>query len=150
MLTSWGKIGHSGMFVNEPLLGKLLSRGKWSSPISSHINSHHMLWGKIMTPNSLNSLTFFAFLNESATTPEAQPACLRNQATMDSDQIAPTVHAPYTCGHLPMGRVMCLCYTSIGLNPPVTSIKNGQSHHIIAFFIYKNHCHWVQADYLPH
>lgn len=79
-----------------------------------------------MTLNSFDSSTVFAYQNETATIPEGHtaPAGDRNQATMDSDQIAPVVRAPHQSGHLPVTQVMCLCYTSIGLNPPVTSIKN--------------------------
>lgn len=74
----------------------------------------------------------------------------RNQAIMDHDQMAPDVHAPHQSGHLPVTQVMYFYYTSIGLNPPMTSIKNWQCHQIMAFYIYINHCHRVQADYLPH
>lgn len=78
------------------------------------------------------------------------PAGDRNQAIMDHDQMAPDVHAPHQSGHLPVTQVMYFYYTSIGLNPPMTSIKNWQCHQIMAFYIYINHCHRVQADYLPH
>lgn len=79
-----------------------------------------------MTLNSLDSSTLFTYQNKTAAIPEGHtaPAGDRNQATMDSDQIASVVHAPHQSGHLPVTQVMYLCYTSIGLNPPVTSIKN--------------------------
>lgn len=37
---------------------------------------------------------------------------------MDTDQIAPVLRAPHQSDHLPVTQVMCLCYTSLGLNPP--------------------------------
>lgn len=79
-----------------------------------------------MTPNSLDSTTVFAYHNEPAPIPEGTPQQQgnRNQATMDSDQIAPVVRAPHQSGHLPVTQVMSLCYISIGLNPQMTSIKN--------------------------
>lgn len=78
-----------------------------------------------MTPNSLDGSTVFAYHNEPTTIPKGTfaPAGDKNQATMDHDQIAP-VNTPLQSGHLPVTQVMCLSYTSIGLNPPVTSVKN--------------------------
>lgn len=86
-------------FRNEPLLGKFLSKWKRHWPITSHINIHHTLQGHIMTLNSLDSSTVFSYQNETATIPggHAAPASDRNQATMDTDQIAPV-----QAGHLPV------------------------------------------------
>lgn len=53
---------------------------KWKKicPITNHINIHHMLQGQIMTPNSLDSSTVFAYQNETTTLPEGT---LQQQAT---------------------------------------------------------------------
>lgn len=72
ILLNWGRKSDTlRCFRNEALLGKFLSKWKRSFPITGHITIHHILQGQIMTPNSLDSSTVFAYHNEPTTIPEA-------------------------------------------------------------------------------
>lgn len=75
-----------------------------------------------MTLNSLGSSTVFAPHNEPPRGHSA-PFDNRNLATALQDQMAFVVQARNQSGRLTVTQVMCLFYTSKGLNLPVASIK---------------------------
>lgn len=97
-----------------------------------------------MTPNSLDSSTVFAYQSETTTLPWGQQKSGHNGQWSNCRCCASVWSSPCDTGYVLMLHIYRL------KSPPDINKEPAISSNYGLLYIYQNHCHWVQADYLPH